>query len=134
MDSGLGQLIAERFFEVGDGEPESAGFRIGRPKRNDDADFECRAEIFGFGPVQQVQVFAIDDVQALCLILVRLRQEVRCLPGAVWLGESAYLGLPVIVPKFMPEEYVQRVEAIVERVVADFAQDGMLKTQESTND
>lgn len=124
MASWLGPVVAERELERASGGKRACGFRIGRPRKAREGDYECRYEIFGFGKRRRMRVFGIDEVQALDLTFTALRADLQQLEGeALWLGEPAHHGVPLSVPMYLPRKYARRVEGALERANASFAKE-----------
>lgn len=124
MSRWLGQPIAERELERSGERRARAGFRIGRPRRAREGDYECRYELYGFGRSRRMRIFGVDEVQALQLALVAVRAELQRMDNeAIWLEEPAYRGLPLTVPTYLPAKYVKRVEAALARANSAFAKE-----------
>ncbi len=119
MATWLGSVLAERRLHKGRRGARGSGLlRLGRPKRVREGEYECRYEISGFGRVRRRKAFGVDELQAMSLALVALRAELKGLGGnAKWLGQPAYLGLPVMVPAPFPEKFAKRLEGSIERAM-----------------
>ena len=121
MATWLGECIAERVLE---GEGRSFCLRLGAPRRTRTGEWECRYEIRGLRPALRSQAFGVDALQALSLALHAVRNELeRLCPGATWLDEPAFRGLPLQAPMLLPRKYEKRIEAVIERASNAFARE-----------